>query len=63
MASEYYDSLSYHTSWLYVHWKFITQSSIGPQSRVYRTEKEHKDGRAMLKAMRNQFVSGSLKRA
>ncbi|KAH8556545.1 fatty acid desaturase-domain-containing protein [Umbelopsis sp. PMI_123] len=63
IAREYYDSLSYHTSWLYVHWKFITEPSIGPQSRVYRTEKDHKEGRTMLKDMRKQFMSGRLKKS
>ncbi|CAO3676750.1 unnamed protein product [Umbelopsis ramanniana] len=63
IAREYYDTLSYHTSWLYVHYKFITESTIGPQSRVYRTEKEHKEGRHMLKDMRKQFMSGRLKQA
>lgn len=36
-----------------VHWKFITQSTIGPQSRVLRTYEQHKQGRSLLGKMRD----------
>ncbi|KAF9315126.1 Sphingolipid delta(4)-desaturase DES1 [Podila horticola] len=45
MAPEYYDSLAYHTSWLKVHWKFITEPGYGPQSRLGRTMEDHKTAR------------------
>ncbi|KAF9404776.1 Sphingolipid delta(4)-desaturase DES1 [Podila epigama] len=45
MAPEYYDSLAYHTSWLMVHWKFITEPGYGPQSRLGRTMQDHKIAR------------------
>ncbi|CAO3599578.1 unnamed protein product [Absidia cylindrospora] len=48
LAAEYYDQLSYHTSWIMVHWKFITQPSVGPQSRVIRDYKTFKWGRSLL---------------
>ncbi|KAI8342705.1 fatty acid desaturase-domain-containing protein [Chlamydoabsidia padenii] len=48
VAKEYYDQLSYHTSWVMVHWKFITQSTIGPQSRVIRDYSTFKWGRSLL---------------
>ncbi|KAI8099576.1 fatty acid desaturase-domain-containing protein [Halteromyces radiatus] len=48
LADEYYDKLSYHTSWIMVHWKFITQSTIGPQSRVIRDYGTFKWGRSLL---------------
>ncbi|KFH71662.1 hypothetical protein MVEG_01958 [Podila verticillata NRRL 6337] len=45
MAPEYYDSLAYHTSWLKVHWKFITEPGYGPQSRLGRTMEDHRSAR------------------
>jgi sphingolipid delta-4 desaturase len=53
MAGDYYNKLAYHTSWLMVHWKFITQPTIGPQSRVIRTYGDHKKGRSLLGKMRD----------
>lgn len=35
-----------------VHYKFIAQPSIGPQSRVIRTYDDHKKGRTLLGKMR-----------
>ncbi|OZJ05485.1 hypothetical protein BZG36_01622 [Bifiguratus adelaidae] len=32
LASEYYDTLAYHTSWLMVHYRFITERDVGPQT-------------------------------
>ncbi|KAI8379868.1 fatty acid desaturase-domain-containing protein [Choanephora cucurbitarum] len=52
LASEYYDTLSYHTSWLKVHWKFITQSTMGPQSRVVRDYDTFKRGRSLISRIR-----------
>jgi sphingolipid delta-4 desaturase len=52
VAKEYYDQLSYHTSWIMVHWKFITQPTIGPQSRVIRDYKTFKWGRSLLGKIR-----------
>ncbi|KAI7872733.1 fatty acid desaturase-domain-containing protein [Spinellus fusiger] len=52
LAHEYYDSLAYHTSWVMVHWHFIFQPTLGPQSRVVRTYNEFKQGRSLLGAMR-----------
>ncbi|CCI48837.1 unnamed protein product [Albugo candida] len=37
IASEFYDCLPHHTSWLRVMYEFITNPSIGPFSRVKRT--------------------------
>ncbi|KAI8373122.1 fatty acid desaturase-domain-containing protein [Radiomyces spectabilis] len=53
MASQYYDTLAYHTSWIMVHWKFITQRTIGPQSRVIRDYTIFKKGRALLRKIRD----------
>jgi sphingolipid delta-4 desaturase len=55
LASDYYDSLAYHTSWLLVHWKFITEPTMGPQSRVVRDYKTFKDGRSLMRKIR-EFV-------
>ncbi|KAI9481261.1 MAG: fatty acid desaturase-domain-containing protein [Benjaminiella poitrasii] len=52
LAREYYDTLLYHTSWIMVHWKFITQPTIGPQSRVVRDYDTFKQGRALLSKIR-----------
>lgn len=35
-----------------VHYKFITQPAVGPQSRVIRTYDDHKKGRSLLGKMR-----------
>jgi sphingolipid delta-4 desaturase len=35
-----------------VHWKFITQPTIGPQSRVIRDYKTFKWGRSLLGKIR-----------
>ncbi|KAI8142708.1 fatty acid desaturase-domain-containing protein [Fennellomyces sp. T-0311] len=51
-AREYYDKLSYHTSWIMVHWMFIFQSTLGPQSRLVRTYNDFKQGRSILGKMR-----------
>ncbi|KAF9426507.1 Sphingolipid delta(4)-desaturase DES1 [Podila epigama] len=52
IASEFYDSLGYHTSWLKVHWKFITEPGIGPQSRLGRSIEDHKSARKMAGKIR-----------
>ncbi|KAG0167438.1 Sphingolipid delta(4)-desaturase DES1 [Apophysomyces sp. BC1034] len=52
LANEYYDSLAYHTSWILVHWKFITEPSVGPQSRVIRDYTDFKKGRSLLGRIR-----------
>ncbi|GAA5805659.1 hypothetical protein HPULCUR_011182 [Helicostylum pulchrum] len=53
LATEYYDTLAYHTSWLLVHWKFITQPTMGPQSRVVRDYTTFKQGRALIRKIRD----------
>lgn len=35
-----------------VHWKFITQPAVGPQSRVIRSYDDFKKGRSLLGKMR-----------
>ncbi|PJF33151.1 MAG: hypothetical protein CUN57_02905, partial [Phototrophicales bacterium] len=34
MAPEFYNSLPHHKSWLYLFWRFVTDPTIGPWSRV-----------------------------
>jgi sphingolipid delta-4 desaturase len=36
IASEYYDNLPHHNSWIRVLYDFITDPSIGPFARVRR---------------------------
>eukprot|EP00929_Paragymnodinium_shiwhaense_P040599 TRINITY_DN21179_c0_g1_i1.p1 TRINITY_DN21179_c0_g1~~TRINITY_DN21179_c0_g1_i1.p1 ORF type:complete len:344 (+),score=40.78 TRINITY_DN21179_c0_g1_i1:97-1128(+) len=36
MAPEYYDTLPCHTSWVQVIWRYITDPTVGPYSRVMR---------------------------
>lgn len=36
IAPEFYKNLNYHTSWIHVIWRYITDSKIGPTSRVRR---------------------------
>jgi sphingolipid delta-4 desaturase len=38
IASEFYDGLPYHESWVYVLWQFITDSGTGMWARVKRRE-------------------------
>jgi sphingolipid delta-4 desaturase len=43
LAPEYYDNLPCYTSWVGVIWRFITDPTIGPYSRVKRPEKSSAD--------------------
>lgn len=52
LASESYDTLAYHTSWLLVHWKFISQPCMGPQSRVVRDYDTFKQGRSLMRKIK-----------
>ncbi|KAK3810734.1 MAG: fatty acid desaturase-domain-containing protein [Linnemannia gamsii] len=52
MAPEFYDSMAYHTSWLLVHWKFITEPGYGPQSRLGRSMEDHKSARKQVGKLR-----------
>lgn len=52
LATESYDTLAYHTSWLKVHWRFITQPCMGPQSRVVRDYDTFKQGRSLIRKIR-----------
>ncbi len=54
MAPEFYDSMAYHTSWLLVHWKFITEPGYGPQSRLGRSMEDHKAERKTVGKLRRQ---------
>jgi len=40
IAPEFYDNLASYDSYLWVLWKYITDPTIGPYSRVTRTEKD-----------------------
>jgi len=42
IAPEYYDNLPYHTSWVKVMFDYITDSSIGPYSRIIRKSNKRK---------------------
>ncbi|KAI8917085.1 fatty acid desaturase-domain-containing protein [Powellomyces hirtus] len=53
IAPEFYNTLQYHTSWVMVHWRFIFQKDVGPQSRVGRDYEDHKKGRKMVVEMKN----------
>ena len=41
IAPEYYNTLSYHTSWTWVTWKFLTDPEVGPWTRMRRLSKGH----------------------
>ncbi|KAJ2597915.1 sphingolipid delta-4 desaturase [Coemansia sp. RSA 1722] len=45
IATEFYDPLFAHTSWVYVIYKFIASPMLGPQSRLVRMYKAHLSGR------------------
>ena len=36
IAPEFYTTLKYHTSWIYVIWAFLTDSNVGPWTRMKR---------------------------
>lgn len=42
IASEFYESLPYHVSWLKVLWDFIFDPNVGPHSRGVGYMKDHK---------------------
>ncbi|KAI0223239.1 sphingolipid delta-4 desaturase [Massospora cicadina] len=48
LAPEFYDGLSCHTSWVWMHFKFIFSNQLGPQSRVKRTYADHSKSRKSL---------------
>ena len=43
IAPEHYDTLSHHTSWTWVTWKFLTDPEVGPWTRMRRLTKGHDD--------------------
>lgn len=49
IATEFYDTIASHQSWWGVLWKFVTQKTYGPQSRVARPVEAHKEGRRMIR--------------
>ncbi|KAL2911808.1 sphingolipid delta-4 desaturase [Polyrhizophydium stewartii] len=59
MAPEFYDSLASHSSWVKVHWDFIFDKTLGPQSRVGRSYEDHKRGRKMVTS--NKVVADEAK--
>ena len=48
-APEFYNDLTFHNSWIYMLWVFLTSREYGPQSRVSRSVESHKKGRRMIK--------------
>ncbi|KXN74632.1 hypothetical protein CONCODRAFT_76714 [Conidiobolus coronatus NRRL 28638] len=48
IAPEFYDTLNYHTSWVWMQVRFITESMMGPQSRAVRTQQTHKEARKLV---------------
>ncbi|KAI8808228.1 fatty acid desaturase-domain-containing protein [Cladochytrium replicatum] len=48
MAPEFYDSLAAHYSWTRCLWDFVWNPTMGPQSRVVRSNEDHTKGRKMV---------------
>jgi len=48
LAPEFYLTMHAHTSYLKVFWEFITQSRLGPRSRIERTSETQRNGRRMI---------------
>lgn len=40
IAPDYYESLVYHTSWTWVIWKFLSDPTVGPWTRMRRETRE-----------------------
>ena len=40
IAPEYYAPLAHHTSWVWVLWTFLTDSSVGPWTRIKRVDRD-----------------------
>ena len=40
IAPEYYENMYQHSSWTWVLWKFLTDPSIGPWSRMHRLKRD-----------------------
>ena len=47
LAKEYYEPLKSFDSWLTVHYRFLTDPTLGPVSRVVRNEKVHRQDRKL----------------
>jgi sphingolipid 4-desaturase/C4-monooxygenase len=45
VAPEFYDPLKSFTSWTGVHWRFLTDKTMGPVSRISRTREVHRQDR------------------
>ena len=48
IAREFYDPLAYHSSWIWLIYKFLTSSLLGPQSRVGRELEDHRKARKLV---------------
>jgi sphingolipid delta-4 desaturase len=58
IASEFYEPLPQHTSWIYVFYQFIFDSDVSLWSRVKR-EKEAKSGRKVEAAWTKDEIEGT----
>jgi sphingolipid delta-4 desaturase len=56
IASEFYEDLSFHESWIKVIWDYITLPNVGPFSRIKRDTHEHRANAnaAALKLSQNE---------
>lgn len=53
IAPEFYDGLAAHTSWVWMHLRFIFSDQLGPQSRLKRTYEAHSKWRKTLSQKKN----------
>ena len=57
MAPEFYDNLPQHKSWIYVLYRFITDPTIGPFSRIQRHSKNRSHNGSSSHASDQQIFS------
>ena len=58
IASEYYDNLPYHTSWVKVLWDFIFDPDLGPHARAVGYKE--KDVKEQKEEVKKQLADGCL---
>jgi sphingolipid delta-4 desaturase len=56
IAPEHYTTLAYHTSWTWVIWKFLTDPTIGPWSRMRRMTRDGTPNLAANKLSYDAYV-------
>lgn len=63
IAPEHYNTLTYHTSWTWVTYKFLTDPEVGPWTRMRRLTKGHDDSTPVAKLSEGSLIASAAKAA